>query len=188
MAANRIGAFLGTAVLGAALVLSALTAAQAQGKKGEGPCTGRRVPVAKFKTKKGATLPAAIPRPLTRKAGDADSGLETMVDPRKGRCIACHQVARILAMADEGDADAVAKYGDHGEVGTPLNGVGGRFSEGELRLIVVDPRQAFPDTHRSMPAYHRIKDLNDVHPDCKRRPILSAQEVEDVVAFLKTLK
>jgi sulfur-oxidizing protein SoxX len=187
MAAKRIGAFLGRAVLGATLALSASAAAQAQGK-GESLCPGRRIPVAKFKTEKGATLPAAIPRPLTGKTGDADRGMEIMVDPRKGRCIACHRVARILALANDGDANAVAKYGNHGEVGTPLNGIGGRFTEAELRLIVVDPRQAFPDTRRSMPSYHRIKDLNDVHPDCKRRPILSAQEVEDVVAFLKTLK
>ena len=172
-------------VLALALILPA--AAQEK-KKPDRVCPTGRVQLVKFKTVKGSTLPAAIEKPLSRTAGDAERGLEIAVDTSRGDCLACHHIAKVLLKAEQDDAASVEKYGRHGEVGAPLNGVAGRFSEAELRLIVAEPQKAFPDADIAMPAYHAIKDQKDVHPHCKGRPMLSAQEVEDVVAFLQTLK
>ena len=175
----------------AALAVTALTdPADAQQRTPERKrvCEAGRIQLAKLQVSDGVTLPKAINKPLTAKPGSARRGLEIAVDPATGNCVACHHIAKVLGKVDEADPDSVRKYGRHGELGQPLNGVGGRFSEGELRLIVADPAQAFPDVDTAMPAYHIVKALNDVHPDCRGRPILSVRQVEDVVAFLRTLK
>ncbi len=72
-----------------------------------------------------------------------------------------------------------------GEVGPPLAGVGARLSPGQIRLRLVDPTRVNPAA--AMPAYHRVDGLAKVDPRWRGRPVLSAQEIEDVVAYLATL-
>jgi sulfur-oxidizing protein SoxX len=67
-----------------------------------------------------------------------------------------------------------------------LAGVGARWSSAQLRLRIVDGSRLNPET--IMPSYYRIEGLNRVAPAFKDAPILNAQQVEDVVAFLKTLQ
>jgi sulfur-oxidizing protein SoxX len=73
-----------------------------------------------------------------------------------------------------------------GDVGPDLAGVGSRYDEGELRLRVVDARRLDPAS--VMPAYHRVDGLHRVLKEYRGKPILTEQEVEDVVAYLTTLK
>lgn len=149
---------------------------------------GSTAVIARYKTEKGEALPAAIPKPLTKESGDPERGLEALVDPGKGNCLACHFIAKVLVRAKKSEPETVRKYGGHGEIGPPLNGVGGRYAAGELRMILVDPREAFPDKKTIMPAYHVRPEAKDVTRACRRRAILSAQAIEDIVAFLEELK
>ncbi len=118
---------------------------------------------------------------LTGTPGDPDRGAEIMTTRSKGNCGACHAAT---ALAD-------ARF--PGEVGPPLDGVGGYRSAAELRGIVANAKKMFDGT--VMPAFYKTsgfirpgdgytgKAANGDLP-----PILSAQEVEDVVAFLMTLQ
>ena len=72
-----------------------------------------------------------------------------------------------------------------GNVGPPLAGVGARLSAGELRLRVVDSTRVNPDS--VMPPYHRTDGLNRVAVLYRGEPVLNAQQVEDVVAYLRGL-
>jgi len=181
-------------VLACALIAGGFANALAQQKKRARKtrnlsCSaGATTLLARYKVGKGEALPAAIAKPLTRKPGDAQRGFEAAADPGKGNCLACHHIAKLLAKADESDSESVKTYGDHGEIGPPLNGVGGRYSQGELRIIIVDPKRAFPDADTIMPAYHSRKGLKNVAAGCRNRVMLSAQTVEDIVAFLEELK
>lgn len=103
---------------------------------------------------------------LTGTLGDPVRGRQTLIDKSKGDCLSCHK----LATVDEPD---------QGEVGPPLDGVGSRYSEGQLRQMLVDPKAIFPDT--IMPSFH----TPDLPPEAS---LLTASEVEDLVAFLKSLK
>ena len=64
--------------------------------------------------------------------------------------------------------------------------MGERLSPAQLRLRIVDPTRVKRDT--AMPAYHRVEGLNNVAQQYRGKPLLTAQEVEDVVAYLSTLK
>ncbi|MBT4932681.1 MAG: sulfur oxidation c-type cytochrome SoxX [Rhodospirillaceae bacterium] len=108
------------------------------------------------------------------KSGDAKAGKNVFIHRKKGNCLACHVVTSL---------DYILF---HGEVGPPLDGVGSNLSEAEIRLQVMDPRINNPDT--IMPPYHRTEGLNRVLVKYKDKTILSAQQVEDIVAYLKTLK
>jgi sulfur-oxidizing protein SoxX len=149
---------------------------------------GSTTALARYKVEKGEALPAAIPKPLTKKAGDAERGFEVAVHPGKGNCLACHHIAKVLSKAEENDEKSVKLYGNHGEIGPPLNGVGARYTKAELRMIVVDPRKAFPDAKTVMPAYHARAVNKDVIRACRGRVMLPAQSVEDIVTFLEELK
>ncbi len=116
----------------------------------------------------------AIPQSLTGKPGDPERGRKVFVNRKLGNCLACHQVS---VLADE-------PY--HGNIGPSLDGVASRLSEGEMRLRIVDPKVINPDT--IMPAFFRSTGLNDVLKKFQGKTILTAEQVEDVVAFLKTLK
>lgn len=115
----------------------------------------------------------SIPKSLTGKAGDPKNGLKVAVNRRKGNCLACHVLPNV-------------KLADHGEVGPPLMGVAKRYKEGELRLRLVDPKKVNPDS--IMPSYYRTTGYNRVQKKWKGKTIISAQEVEDILAYLKTLK
>lgn len=124
----------------------------------------------------------SIPKSLTDGGGDINAGEELIVAREKGNCIACH----IISAFDEKAKKAPNKYGDMGEIGPPLDGVAERYSEGQLRLILVDAKQIFPDT--IMPSFYRVKDLHRVGGAFDNKPILQAQEVEDILSFLMTLR
>ena len=98
------------------------------------------------------------------------------------------RVKKIKEKIKDGDLDALQKYGFHGNVAPTLDGVAERYNEAELRMIVVDAKMAFPDFDTSMPAYHRNQGLERVLGDCDGLVILPAERVEDIVAFLTTLK
>lgn len=116
----------------------------------------------------------AVEQSLTGTAGDPEAGRAVFADRKLGNCLACHM------NSDQSDQSF------HGEIGPPLDGVADRWSEAELRGIVVNAKNIFDGT--MMPAFYRTDGLNRVLEDFEGGTILSAQEVEDVVAYLKTLK
>jgi sulfur-oxidizing protein SoxX len=73
-----------------------------------------------------------------------------------------------------------------GELATNLAGVGSRLSEAQIRQRIVDPARLNPAT--IMPAYHRTEGLTRVAPAFRGKPVLTAEQIEDVVAFLTTLR
>lgn len=115
----------------------------------------------------------AIPQPLTATPGDPARGRAIVTSRQTGLCLLCH-----------GGPFPEERF--QGTVATSLAGAGSRWSAGQLRLRLVDPRRLNPDT--AMPAFHRTDGLQRVGPAWRGRPILDAQQVEDVVAFLQTLR
>jgi L-cysteine S-thiosulfotransferase len=111
--------------------------------------------------------------PLTDQPGSPARGKAVVLDPARGNCVICHPMP-------------IAEAEFQGDVGPDLAGVGSRYTAGELRLRVVDARRANPES--VMPAYHRTEGLHRVLNEYRGRPILTAQEVEDVVAYLMTLR
>ena len=73
-----------------------------------------------------------------------------------------------------------------GNLALPLGGVGARLGEGRLRLQIVDSMRLNPQT--IMPSYYRVDGLNRVAATLRGKPVLTAQQVEDVVAYLLTLR
>jgi L-cysteine S-thiosulfotransferase len=116
----------------------------------------------------------ALPKSLTGAPGSPDAGRKTFVNRTLGNCLACHQVSSLKSEEF------------HGELGPSLDGVANRYSTAQLRLIVADPKRVFADT--VMPAFYKNEGLNRVRPEFAGKPILTAAQVEDVVAFLGTLK
>ena len=177
--------------LKAGLVLAlavTLASTMSLAKKKEKCKDGETDKLAKYELSKGKNLDQAINASLTGKPGDPENGLKWMTHRRLGNCIACHEVKKIAALAKADDLASLKKYAFHGAVGPALDGVAGRYTEGELRLIVVDIKKALPDANSIMPSYHRADNCTRVHKDCVGHAILSAERVEDVVAYLKTLK
>lgn len=115
----------------------------------------------------------AITEPLGGYRGEAARGKTIAFDPERGNCTICHPVPG-------GDVRI------QGDVAPTLAGVAGRLSEGQIRLRLVDGTRINPRT--IMPAYHRVDGLNRVGPSWRGRPVLSADQIEDIVAFLLTLK
>jgi sulfur-oxidizing protein SoxX len=105
--------------------------------------------------------------------GDPARGKAIVLDPARGNCLICHPMP-------------IPEVEFQGDVGPDLAGVGSRYDEGELRLRVVDARRLDPAS--VMPAYHRVDGLHRVLKEYRGKPILTEQEVEDVVAYLTTLK
>jgi sulfur-oxidizing protein SoxX len=73
-----------------------------------------------------------------------------------------------------------------GDLAPDLAGVGARLSASDIRARIVDPRRANP--HTIMPAYLSTEGLRRVAPAFRAKTILSAEQVEDVVAYLETLR
>jgi sulfur-oxidizing protein SoxX len=117
----------------------------------------------------------AVAQSLTGQPGDPAEGRKWFLGRKLGNCLACHTIKDL------------AKEPYHGEVGPPLDGVAGRWSEGELRAIVVNSKEALsPET--IMPGFYRDYGLHRVAEKFQGKTILTAQQVEDVVAYLMTLK
>ena len=114
----------------------------------------------------------AIPAPLARLTGDAARGRAIVTQRQVGLCLLCH-------------SGPFPEERFQGTLAPDLAGAGTRWTEGQLRLRVVDNRRVNPAT--LMPSFHRIDGLTRAGSAWAGRPVLMAQEVEDVVALLRTL-
>jgi len=115
-----------------------------------------------------------VAQSLTGSIGDPARGRIVMTDRNKGNCLACHRVP------------ALSEEPAHGDIGPNLSGVGGRFTEAQLRQIIIDPKVLFPNT--VMPAFHIPPDFQRVPQNLAANTVLAPGEVEDVIAFLKNLR
>lgn len=114
-----------------------------------------------------------IPAPLAGLTGDAARGRAIVADRQKGLCVLCH-------------AGPFPELRFMGTLAPDLAGAGARWTAAQLRLRLVDPGRLNPDS--IMPAYHRVDGLTRVAPAQQGRPILGPGEIEDVVAYLVTLR
>lgn len=113
----------------------------------------------------GDTIPVA----LTAEPGDAERGETIFAGRDQGHCVLCHAVDGLVAEFQ-------------GNVGPDLSLAGDRLTDGQLRLRIVDYQIVRPGT--LMPSYYRIHDLYQVGEAFDGAPILTPQEVEDLVAYL----
>ena len=123
----------------------------------------------------------AVAVSLSGTAGNPENGAKIM-NKGAGNCIACHQVT------------ALNDLPFHGEIGPSLDGAADRWTEAELRGIVANAKVMFPDT--MMPAFYKVSGF--VRPgnaytgkaaaEADLTPLLTAQEIEDVVSYLMTMK
>ncbi|UWQ13105.1 sulfur oxidation c-type cytochrome SoxX [Aliiroseovarius sp. M344] len=123
----------------------------------------------------------AVAQSLTGVAGDPMEGAKIVSTKSQGNCIACHEVTDL------------AKAPFHGEVGPLLDGAGDRWSEAELRGIVANAKMTFEES--MMPSFYKTDGftrLGNAYTGKAHEgdvePLLSAQQIEDVVAYLMTLK
>lgn len=112
---------------------------------------------------------------LTGAAGDAAKGRAVFSNRKQGNCLACHVNAE------------QKEHSFHGEVGPPLDGVADRYSEAELRAIVINSKKALTD-ETIMPGFYSLDLGVRVNKKFTEKTILTAEQVEDVVAYLATLK
>ena len=115
----------------------------------------------------------SIPSSLTDAPGSADRGRLIVAGRQKSLCVLCH-------------AGLIADPHQQGNLGPSLRGIGARLSEGQLRLRIVDSSRVNPET--IMPSYLRTEGLVSVAPAYRGRSLLSPQDIEDVIAYLATLK
>ena len=123
----------------------------------------------------------AVAQSLSGVLGDPVNGRAIVGDKKQGNCVACHQVTDLLDVPF------------HGEIGPMLDGAGERWTEAELRGIVSNAKIMFEDS--MMPSFYKTEGFirpgnayTGEAPDDTFGPILSAQQIEDVVAYLSTLK
>jgi sulfur-oxidizing protein SoxX len=122
-----------------------------------------------------------VPAILTNEPGDAAGGVGVVSSRSQGNCVACHQISALPDVAFQGN------------VGPSLDGVGSRWTEAELRGILVDAKQMFPETR--MPSFYR--DSGYIRPGDRYTgraadpetfaPLLDAQQIEDTISYLMTL-
>jgi sulfur-oxidizing protein SoxX len=115
----------------------------------------------------------AIPDSLTGHQGDPARGRAIVLNRQVGLCLLCH-------------SGPFPEERFQGNMAPDLKGAGARWSDGELRLRMVDARQLNPQT--IMPPYFVVDGMNRVAPAFRGKPILTAEQIEDVVAFLATLR
>jgi len=149
-------------------------------------CEAQSAKVAQFVVSEDPALGKAINTPLDGKRGNAERGVRWIISPESGHCIACHEIPALKDRINPENRTSRRRFGFHGTIGPSLEGVASRYSKGELRLLIVDPRLVRPAAIK--PPFHSVEALHDVAPTCEGKPILSARQVEDIVAFLKTLK
>lgn len=114
----------------------------------------------------------AIPERLTAAPGDAARG-RALVVQRSSTCILCH-------------SGPFPELKFQGDLAPSLAGSGSRWSEGQLRLRLVDASHLNAAT--IMPSYYRVDGLDRVGPSWRGKPILSAEQIEDIVAYLASLR
>jgi sulfur-oxidizing protein SoxX len=121
-----------------------------------------------------AVVGDGIPAPLPgTAAGDAARGRAIVASRQTGLCLLCHRAP-------------IAEERQQGTLATDLAGAGSRWSTAQLRLRVADSKRLDPGS--LMPAYHRTEGLERVGAAWQGKPVLEAQQIEDVVAWLMTLK
>lgn len=107
-------------------------------------------------------------------AGNPDRGRKLAINRKKGNCLACH----VMPIPEESF---------HGNIGPPLAGAASRYKEGQLRLRMVDMKDINPMT--LMPGFYKHPDkLHRVKKEFQGKTPLTAQEVEDIIAYLITLE
>ena len=126
----------------------------------------------------------SIAESLTGTPGNAEEGQKVMTTNALGNCVACHQIS------------TMPEVPFHGTIAPELEGAAERWSEAQLRGIVVDAKKTFPESF--MPGMYKVGPFIRVGDGYKGtapeggpesvKPILTAQQVEDVVAYLMTLK
>ncbi|MEX0310834.1 MAG: sulfur oxidation c-type cytochrome SoxX [Tateyamaria sp.] len=116
----------------------------------------------------------SVEQSLTGNAGDPVEGRKVFANRKQGNCLACHMNADL------------AEESFHGEVGPPMDGVADRWTVAELRGIVTNSKMMFEGT--IMPAFYVDAGYERPLDDFAGKSILTAQQVEDVVAYLMTLK
>jgi len=114
----------------------------------------------------------SIPVSLTGMAGDVTRGRALVVD-RSSTCILCHN-------------GPFPEQKFQGDLAPDLAGAGSRWSEGQLRLRLVDASRLNPAT--IMPSYYRVDGLDRVGAAWRGKAILSAEQIEDMVAYLASLR
>jgi sulfur-oxidizing protein SoxX len=114
----------------------------------------------------------AIPEPLTDTPGDPARG-RAIVIHRQNTCLLCH-------------SGPFPEEKFQGNLSPDLTGTGSRWSEGQIRLRLIDASRLNPDT--IMPSYYRVDGLMRVAPAFRGKPIFTAEQIEDVVAFLVRLR
>jgi L-cysteine S-thiosulfotransferase len=114
-----------------------------------------------------------IPQPLTGTRGDAARGRTIVSNRQVGLCLICH-------------SGPFPEEKFQGTLAPDLKGAGSRWTEGQLRLRIVDSSRLYPDT--VMPSYYRVDGLSRVAPAFAGKPVLTAEQIEDVVAYLVTLR
>ncbi|MGB3387132.1 MAG: sulfur oxidation c-type cytochrome SoxX [Pseudaminobacter sp.] len=117
----------------------------------------------------------AVAASLTGAAGDATAGAEVFKNRSLGNCLACHANA------------AMEKELFHGTVGPSVDGVADRWTPEELRAIVTNSKQVFGE-ETVMPGFYSLEVGKNIGEQFVGKTILTAQQVEDVVAYLATLK
>jgi L-cysteine S-thiosulfotransferase len=120
-----------------------------------------------------AVVRDAIPASLTGKPGDPARGRAIVANRTVGLCLLCH-------------SGPIPEERFQGNLAPSLAGAGSRSTPAQLRLRIVDAARLNPDT--IMPPYFRVDGLSRVAKNFQGKTILSAQQIEDVVAYLATLK
>ena len=120
-----------------------------------------------------AVVGDTIPVSLTGAPGDAERGMKIVTNRQVGLCLLCH-------------AGPYPQERFQGTMAPDLTGAGARWNEGQLRLRMVDAAKINPET--IMPPYYRVDGLTRVAPGFRGKTILSAEQIEDVVAYLMTLR
>ena len=120
-----------------------------------------------------SAAPDELNEPLAAGTADPVAGQRLFVAREGGHCVLCHQVSGL---------DAAFQ----GNLGPGLDGIGTRLNTAQIRLRVVDSSLLNPDT--IMPAYYRTEGLEQVAGEYRGKTVLTGQQVEDIVAWLATLR
>jgi len=123
----------------------------------------------------------AVEMSLTGAPGDPAAGRKVIGTKKLGNCVACHEISEMSDVPF------------HGKIGPSLDGVGSRYTEAQIRGIVANAKHTFEGS--MMPSFYKRtgyirpgKAFTGKAPDGELPPLLSAQQIEDVVAYLVTLK
>jgi len=135
--------------------------------------TGGRAAAAETQLRSFTVVGDGIPEPLTGEKGDPARGRAIVVNRQVGLCLLCH-------------SGPFPEQRFQGTIGPDLAGAGARSTEAQLRLRIVDSSRVNPAT--IMPAYYRTEGLARVATAFEGKPVLAAEAIEDVVAFLTTLR